>query len=1084
MFKGLQIIAMKSIALCCFFCFYFLGPVVLNAQKQGVLTGTVVSEELQPIPGASVLVKGTTVGTTTDTGGVFSLPIAQRAAILVVSAVGYKEREIIPGKESHITVTLDSRSDPLNEVVVIAYGKQSRTTLTTSVSKVSSQEFKNAPGVNPLVQLQGKVAGVSLQLSDGQPGANPQIFIRGGSSTSPESDAPLLIVDGIVGQMRNISDLNPDDIESMEILKDAASTALYGARAANGVIIVTTKKGAAGKPKINIKFSTGQDRQAKKYDFLNARDYIYVTRKNIAAYNTTNPQLYLSGGTYGMSTGNPRNSKNTLEFLDVYIKDYGEAYVADLINNQGWETMEDPATGKKLIFKNTDFENVTYQNANRFDVDASVSGGSDKYTYYLGLGHNNQQGIVYGTYYKGYNGLFNGTMKLSNKWSMNTSFSFQLRNANAPNNYTNVVNRSLKTPPTYRLLFEDGTPAPGEGISSFVPRLYEVYYKEKYTDVKVYRYTSKIGANWDILPGLKFTPTFYYFTTEGIENRYEAFSTVYKNRNASANHNFDRQTQLDGLLSYNKQIGQGHRLNAVVGTSYINNYAYRLNGSGRGAPTDYITTLNATVAETQRTSSTKSSEAMMSYFGRADYDYKSRYMLSASLRMDGSSRFAEKRRQAFFPGLSAGWNVHKEAFWDPMLKTISSLKLRSSFGMVGNNNIGAYDAYGQYATGYNYAGQVGILNTTLKNDILVWEKTASFDAGADIGFFNNRVTLILDYYNKLTSNRLFDKPLDATTGFASIKSNYGSIRNSGFEMELEALPVQTRDFSWKVNATFSYNKGVVVKLPANQEDKNRVGGNYIYDPASGSYKKVGGLAEGERFGQRWAYHLLGAYATDEDAANAPRDLNASGRVKLGGDAIWDDLDGNGIIDNNDMIFMGYIRPDKTGGFVNTVMYKNFSLRFVGDWATGHVIDNKFKADVMGSARNNNAALPDVMGPDVWKQPGDRATVPKYTVQSDYDYNFRNHLRWDNGIGNSDGSNNSLYYSKGDFLAFREVTLSYRFPQKLIGRVFLQNLEVFGSVYNLGYLTHYNGLMPEVYTGSDPGLYPRPRQVIFGVNATF
>lgn len=201
-----------------------------------------VSADLQPIAGASIVVKGTTLGTITDTTGAFSIRLPQNAGTLAVSALGFKEREIIPGKDLHITVTLDPRSDPLNEVVVIAYGKQSRSTITTSVSKVGSQEFKNAPGVNPLVQLQGKVAGVSLQLSDGQPGANPQIFIRGGSSTSPESDAPLLIVDGIVGQMRNISDLNPDDIESMEILKDAASTALYGARAANGVIIVTTKK--------------------------------------------------------------------------------------------------------------------------------------------------------------------------------------------------------------------------------------------------------------------------------------------------------------------------------------------------------------------------------------------------------------------------------------------------------------------------------------------------------------------------------------------------------------------------------------------------------------------------------------------------------------------------------------------------------------------------------------------------------------------------------------------------------------------------------------------------------------------------
>lgn len=1075
---------MKQNLLATLFLIFLLIPAALFSQNGLMISGIVTNTANEPVVGASIVVKGTQLGTITDAKGYYTIRLNSSHETIIVSSIGYQDKEVEVNNNASVNVVLDNTPDALNEVVVIAYGKQARSILTTSVSKVGSQEFKNAPGVNPLTQLQGKVAGVSIQLSDGQPGANPQIFIRGGSSTSPESDAPLLIVDGIVGVMRNISDLNPDDIESMEVLKDAASTAIYGARAANGVIIITTKKGKAGKPRVGIKFSAGQDKQAKQYNFLNARDYIYVTRKNIAAYNTTNPDFFLTGGRYGMSTGNPRNSNNTLEFLDVYIKNYGEDYVADLINKQGWETMDDPATGKKLIFKNTDFEEVTFSPANRYDVDVNVSGGAENYNYYMGLGHINQQGIVYGTYHKGYSGLFNGNMKLSNKFSVNTNFSFQLRNGNAPNNYNNVVSRSIKTPPTYRLTFEDGSPAPGEGISSFLPRLYEVYYKEKYTNVKVYRYTSKVGFNWDIIPGLSFAPTLYYFTTEGVENRYEAFSSVYKNRNASAAHNFDRQSQLDGVFNYSKKIGSSHNLSAVLGTSYINTYAYRMSGSGRGAPTDYITTLNATVPETQRITTTKTTDAMMSYFGRVDYNYKQRYMLSASLRADGSSRFSEKKKYGYFPGASAGWNVHKESFWEPIAKYISNFKFRSSFGVVGNNELSVFDTQGEYGTGYNYDAQAGLLNTTLANQNLVWEKTASFDMGLDIGILKNRVTLILDYYNKLTSDRLFNKPLDATSGFSSIMSNYGSIRNSGFEIELEASPVRSENFNWTVSATFAYNKGVAVKLPANSEDKNRIGGNYVYDIASKTYKKVGGTAEGERFGQRWAYHLLGAYATDEDAAYAPKDLNASGRVKLGGDAIWDDLDGNGVIDNNDMIFMGYIRPDKTGGFVNTLNYKGISLRFVADWAVGHVIDNRFKADVMGSARNNNSAFVDVLADKIWKQQGDIATVPKYTVQSDFDYNFRNHLRWDNGIGSTVGSNNSLYFSKGDFLAFREVSLSYRFPSKFINKIFLQNLEFFGSVYNIGYLTPYDGLMPEVYTGADPGLYPRPRQIIFGINATF
>jgi hypothetical protein len=273
----------------------------------------------------------------------------------------------------------------------------------------------------------------------------------------------------------------------------------------------------------------------------------------------------------------------------------------------------------------------------------------------------------------------------------------------------------------------------------------------------------------------------------------------------------------------------------------------------------------------------------------------------------------------------------------------------------------------------------------------------------------------------------------------------------------------------------------VLKLPATAEDKNRIGGNTIYDPVSGQYVRVGGLAEGERFGGRWAYHLIGVYATDEDAKNAPYDVEAAGRLKVGGDAIWQDVDGNGRIDNNDMVFMGYIRPDKTGGMVNTFTYKKLSMRFVMDFAIGHVIDNSFRGRLMASARNNNMALSDVLGSKVWQQQGDIAVIPRYTVQSDADYNYRNHLRGGNSLGTSSGysTNNSLYYSKGDFLAFREVSFNYSLRLPALRKAYINSIDIFAGVYNIGYLTTYTGLMPEIYIGADQGSYPRPRQFSFG-----
>jgi len=1062
---------------------YAARPSIGQQQEKIRVTGKVTDEAGQPLPGVTVVEKGTLTGAVTDGKGMFSLLVAPDA-MLVFSLIGMEKREIPVNGNAVVNATLAGTSVRLNEIVAVGYGNQSRATLTTSISKVSEEEFKHAPGANPLLQLQSKVPGLTLQIGNGQPGASPDVFIRGGTTTSPNADAPLIIVDGIVSQgMRSLQDMNPDDIESVEVLKDAASTAIYGARAANGIIMVKTKTGRSGKLAVNFRYTFGIEQQAKRLDLLNAREYVELTRRNTALFNKSNPDFFLTGGRYGMSTGNPRNSNNTLEFLDVYTLEYGQEYVHHLLNNEGWETMPDPVTGKDLIFKNTDYQDVTFKNGIKQEVDVDISGGTDKATYYFGLGYLDQDGIVRGTKYKNYSALFNGTFRLTDRFSLNSKVAYQVRESNAPNNYDWVLSRSVLMPPTYRLYYENGLPAPGEGISSFRSRIHEIYYKTNYNDTKVYRTTLQLGADWDLAPGLRFSPSVYYFTAQGIENRFEAYNETVTNRPASAAHNMDRHFQFDGVLTYNKQIRK-HHLDAVLGTSYNSDYSYRLSASGREALTDHIPTLNATSDLTQRATSGKSYDALLSYFGRVSYDFDRKYIFSASIREDGSSRFSDDRKWGFFPGVSAGWNIHREDFFQGLSSVISQLKVRSSWGKTGNNSLSIFDSRGQYESGFTYMGEVGILNTTLPNTMLVWESTTAFDAGIDIGFFDGRLSLLVDYYSKLTDNRLFDRPLWSSTGFPNVKSNYGSIRNRGVEVELHAVPVRTAHFSWDLGMTFSYNKGIVVSLPENGEDKNRIGGNFVYDPATKTNVKVGGFAEGEEFGGRWAYHYLGVYQTDEEAANAPRDLNAASRTKIAGDAKFEDRNNDGKLDAADMIYMGSIRPDKMGAMVNTLKYKQLSMRIVLDWAVGHVIDNGLKSNIMGSARNNNNALRDALE-NSWMQPGDDAKYPRYTVQSDVDYNFRNHQRWDNAIGNSGGgSNNSLYYGKGDFLAFREVSLSYMLRSPLLKKAYISGLEIFGGVYNIGYITAYDGLMPEIYTGRDYGVYPRPRQFNFGLRAGF
>lgn len=1059
------------------------------------VSGVVYDNEGETLPGVSLVVKGTSLGTVTDIDGAFRINVP-RDATLLFSYVGFQTQEVKVNNTESLRVVMQISTVELEEFVAIAYGKQSRALLTHSISKVGEEEFDKSPGQNPLLQLQGKVAGLSLQVESGQPGTNPQVFIRGGSSTSPEGDAPLFIIDGIVSQgFRNLSDMNPSDIESVEVLKDAASTAIYGSRAANGIILIKTKSGRMGKPKVNFKYTYGIEMQPERIPLLNARDYIYLTRSNTTkfnrpelTYNGSSDQAKFLSGSFGMSTGNPRNSKNTLEFLDVYLTNYGQQYVSDLLENQGWQTMQDPVTGRQLIFQDNDFQKATFTNGQKQEYDLNVSGGNESGNYYIGLRHMNQDGILRGTHYKNYSLLFNGDYQLSERWSVSTKASFQVRDAVGGGNTNNSISRNILTPPTYRLYYEDGTPAPGEGISSFRNRIHEVYYKTNYDDVTVYRTTFQIAGRWEIMPGLLFSPSAYYFGTEGIENYFQADNETTGNtiRPASANHNYDRHLQGDALLSYEKEIGEGHNLSAVAGTSYTHDYSYRLSASGSGSMIDQIPTLNATADSTQRASSTKSFEATLSYFGRLNYDYKGKYMASASLRADGSSRFAEDKMWGIFPGVSAGWNMHREEFFEPVRTLFSKMKWRASWGRTGNNNLSVANSRGAYTiTGSNYMGRVGIINTTLKNSQLVWETTDSYDIGVDLGFFNNRLNLLLDYYNKLTHDRLYDQPLWYSTGYSSIKSNYGSIRNQGFEVELNTTPIDRKDFTWDLGLTFSFNRSVVEKLPDNGEEKNRVGGNFIYDPVSGELMKVGGIAEGERFGGRWAFHYLGTYQTDEEAANAPVDPNAQRRVKHAGDSKFEDRNNDGTLDVNDMVFMGYIRPDKSGGILNTLRYKSLSVRIVMDWAVGHVIDNGFKGQIMGSSRNNNNAITEAMT-NSWQEANDGTRYPKYTVQSDYDYQYRNHMRWDNQIGSTTqgSTNNSLYFSKGDFLAFREVSLSYQLPESWSNRLRLSAVELFAGAYNLGYLKRYEGMFPEIYDGTDYGTYPRPRQYNMGARISF
>ena len=1050
------------------------------------ISGVVTDQDGNPLPGASIQISGTTSGVITDIDGNYEIK-ASEGDKLIVSFIGMISKEVTVGKGvTRINVSLLEDTTLLEEAVSIGYSTQFRSLVTNSIQKVGAEEFKQSPQQNALSQLQGKVPGLVLQVNSGQPGSSPQIFLRGGTTNSPESDAPLIIIDGVISRgTRGIQDMNPADIESMEVLKDAASTAIYGARAANGIIIVKTKNGSKGKPKINFKYTFALDQQPHRLDLLNARDYVYLMRYNTAKFNTTNPETFLSGD-WGMSTGHDYYSANTLDFLDNYISTYGQDFVEDLINNQGWQTMEDPVTGKMLLFQNNDMQAATFQVAQKHEYDFNISGGDDNSTYYNGIRYLNQEGILRGTKYENLSAILNNSRKLSPSWTLDTKATINYSSSNSASNLENSLTRTILMPPTYRLYYPDGTPAPGEGMDAFRNRLFEIYYIDKYTKILNTLATFQAGATWNILPGLTFNPTVYYTFTDARTNRFAALNetTGTEIRPSSAVRNHTDHIQADAVLNYVKEAGK-HNISGTLGASYNFDRVDNLSGSGSGAPSDLIPTLNASADSTQRVTNTIEREAMLSAFGRASYAYDGKYLVSASVRADGSSRFAEKHRWGIFPGMSLGWNMHKEGFFKSLLPVVNKAKLRASWGLAGNNSLSLANTYGLYGITDTYMGEVGVLNTTLKNSDLVWETTESYDAGLDVSMFGDRIGIVLDVYNKYTYDRLYDMNLWTSTGYSSIKYNYGTFQSKGIELQINTTPISHKNLLWTLDFNFTYYKTVPIDLPDNGEDKNRIGGNYIYDPYSDSVVKVGGLAEGERFGTRYAWHYLGVYQTEEEAAMAPYDEAASGRVKHAGDAIYEDRNGDGVLNNLDLVFMGYIRPNILGGITSTLTWKGLSARLVMDYAVGHVICNTWRGMMLASFRNNCNTTYEAFY-DTWQYAADGSTLPKYTVQSDADYNFHNYLRSGYNIGNSgSGSTNvSHMYKKGDYLAFREFSLSYNLPEKWLKNLFVKGVQVNAGVYNIGYLTGYDGMTPEIFTGRDYGSYPRPREYSVSLNLTF
>jgi TonB-linked SusC/RagA family outer membrane protein len=1051
-----------------------------QAFGQTKISGTVIDSKGSGVYGVTVSEKGGSTSTITDENGNYSLSVANSNGTLIFTSVGFASQELsIQGKTS-ITVVLEENVSKLNEVVVVGYGSQSRQKLTTAVAKLDVRALEDVVYTNLGTALEGNIVGLQVQSNGGgQPGAAPRIILRGGTSIqNPNGAAPLYIIDGIISP-NGLNDINSASVESIQVLKDAASTAIYGARGSNGVVIVTTKSGKINKTRISYSFNGSNSKATRLLKYANARDYIYWNRLGVQAAEFYKPGT-LARLTQMNATGTANDLTNATAYTTQYLTPANEYKL-----KEGWQSMPDPIDpSKTLIFYETNFQDLLYRTGITNDHYIDLSGGSDKATFYAGLGYTDAQGAAIETNYKRLSINFNGSYKVTDNFNIFGRLMYTNNSSKASANLANEFYRSASLPGTAKYKFEDGTIAPGQNSSIGNPDYYFTgpYARKGKSEDEVTMIS--LGSKWNIVKGLSFDPLVslyrenmpsYTFQPAALLNGVGAVVTT---RSQNSTFNTIKQYQADAVLTYANTFASKHNVEIKGGFSHYFREATTLSANGQNAATDLITTLNAAGSPTS-ISSTISDLAIQSLFSRVNYDYDGKYLLSLNLRYDGASNLGASNKFGLFPGISAGWNIHKEDFFRNMISDrLLQLKLRASYGVNGNiSGISDFQPEGSYTTTGLYGGQSAIRAGAIPNSDLQWEQSKTFDVGADIGLFNNKVGLILDYYNRRTDALLTTVSLPASTGFTSVFTNFGSLQNKGYEVEVnvDVLPIKS-NLKWNLVFNAAHTARKILKLPYNGVENNRQGGFNVWDPEIKGYRYMGGLQEGGRPGDLYAYQQLGIYATDADAANAPKDMisPSATKTRFGGDVIYNDRDANGIIDSRDLVYVGNPYPVWSGGFNNYFTYKDFGLNIRTDFTTGNTIEN-YPA-VIANSQAQGDALPLQSHIDkMWKKQGDVTDHPRYMWQ-DQPYNvFR-------GATNGVNISNSTYYEKGDFLCLRAVSLSYRLPLSLVRKAKLSSVRINFSGHNLYYFTDFTGLNPED-GGRDNGHYPITRTFSAGINIT-
>ncbi|HTE01068.1 MAG TPA: TonB-dependent receptor [Mucilaginibacter sp.] len=1003
-----------------------------------VITGKVTDQkDGSPLPGVSVTVKGVSGGTQTGSNGSYSITVPAGTQTLIFRYIGYKEADK-PVSGSVLDVQMMEDSKQLTEVVVVGYGTQQRASITGSITTVSGKETENTPVTTFEQALQGKTAGVNIQAGNGKLGQGIKISVRGTASISGGTQ-PLVVIDGIIVNQIDLStngatsdplaDLNFNDVESFQVLKDAASSAIYGARGSNGVIIITTKKGKLGAAKINFNGQFGYSQPSGHRQFLNTDQWIQISRRA------------------GVGAANQDFAAGFYDTLDDALADYN-SYVEGKFTQYS-------AGSSNWTANNTDWEKQAFQTAPQQQYDLNFTGGSEKTTYYIGGQALNQTGILKGNQFQRYSGRVNIDTKIFSNFDVGMNLNFthtfnkRLSNDDQFSTPLQIVALSPVTPvidPRTGLI--SGTPP---GSSSSYPLYYNplISVDNAYYHTNVYRTMGNIFANWDIVKHLTFRSEFGVDQTNQNEDSYFNSLTA---RDTGTPNGLGENTNTDvvnftanNYLTYKNIFARDHSLDLTIGNTYQYSHLTANDIQGKQFPSDAYKEI-ASAAEKSGGSSSQSEFSFVSYFARANYAYKGRYLFSGSVRSDGSSRFGANNRYGVFPAGSIGWILTEEDFMKKF-NTLSNLKIRASYGLTGNAEIGNYAALGLFSGDAGYNGVAGQRFFQLENPNLKWEKTTQFDIGIDWGFFNNRLSGSFDFYDKRTKDLLLNVNIPETLGIGSQLQNLGKMYNRGFEVTLSSDNFVGK-FRWSTSFNASYNKNVVTFVQ----------GQIIDDGAD-----LNRVIEGQPIGVFYGREYAGVNPQNGDAIYYLNTKNADGTLDRGTTSDYNAAQN---------VPLGNPTPNWTGGITNTFNYKGFDLSFTIYGSFGNKIYNGGGQYMSSSASNgfDNQTLDQMK---YWDKPGDITDVPEPR------------MFYANGTDPS-----SRYLSSGSYVRLKTASLGYTFPKEMLAKIKIDRLRIFVNGFNLFKITKYKGWDPEVSTdflasninlSNDFYSAPQPRTITFGVN---